>query len=198
MKPFLPILAIICTLFCSHSIVFGQDTEGTMEFDEKKELRKRFSHNVLKLDLLSSLHGDLAFSYEQRFTPRFSIEGGMGVIMFRYVPSFIDWVWLNDKTLSDNNFQGFSFRVQARLYLFKFAADRTYVGLAYRQRNYLRKSEKSIISRDYYFSFGYHMLLSSRLTLDFSTGFGSRRWNNGGYHINSLFIPIGIQLGIRI
>jgi len=153
--------------------------------------------NVIKVNLLSVIYGDLPVYYERAITNSFSIEVGAGVLLPYYFPKLSQY----DEDIEgvENPIGGTSIWIQPKLYYGGRAPENSYVGVQWRQRNYNLENNE-VRHTDISLNFGYQLVLGKRLIFDYNAGVGfgmkKSKIDEGTDGLIGLTMPIGIKLGI--
>lgn len=201
MLKILPLISIVFLLFCNNLNAQTDDAEedNSSFFDDgNNAIASR--KNVLKLDLISTLNGDLSIQYERALSRKFSLEIGVGRILPYYVPELhilINPVLL---TIEDPN-HGYSLWVQPKFYLLDRAPETYYTGIQLRRRYYNIGSENQIFTHnDLILTVGRQFMhIKKRLAIDFNGGYGLRfrKYKNdlGDVEKFQLFYQFSLKLG---
>lgn len=168
------LLAILVVFFANNIIIAQNDSTDNMSyyFDDGGISESR---NILKLNVLSTINGDVSMSYERIFNPSFGLEVGLGVIVPFYITEF-PYFLLGDEPITDPTF-GYSVCFQPRYYLFGEAPELIYIGLLVRERKYVYNDE-NIVLTDLVLNYGGQYSIGRRMTFDYSFGIGIRANEN--------------------
>jgi len=196
-----PLIPIIFLFFCYNLTAQTDDTEddNASFFDDGNNAVAN-RKNVLKLDFISTLNGDLSIQYERAVNKRFSVEIGVGRILPYYVPEFhilINPVLL---TIEDPN-HGYSLWFHPKYYFMDKVPKSYYTGVQLRRRYYNIGSENEIFTHnDLILTAGRQFMhIKQRLAIDFNSGYGLRfrKYKNdqGDVEKFQLFFQFSLKLG---
>ncbi len=175
----LKLLSIFLVIFfvSNSSLQAQNDTidENDAFFDDGGISKKK---NLIKINTLSLLSGDLPVSYERGFGKRLSLEVGVGVLLPFYFNEIPGEAIDNGFGLKKRDL-GYSLTIFPKYYLFSETLDYVYVGFQYRQRNFDRNTQ-SIRQNDYCLIYGFQYYIYSQFSVDFSIGIGFRFTNSIG------------------
>lgn len=158
------------------------------------------SRNLLKINLLAVVHGDLAFNYERILSKRFSLEVGAGILLPYHIPDAAELI-LEEFPIQDPK-NGYSLWIHPRYYVLDNAAERFYLGIQLRRRNYNldNAGNQTIIYSDITYNCGFQWIIGKRYVFDLNYGLGFRSITKKGpgpdCENGTLTIPFGIKLGI--
>lgn len=128
--------------------------------------------NILKVNILSSLSGDVSVSYERVLNHDFSVEVRGGIIRSHYVPDFFsigEYLDNKDEFLIKG---GYSLGIQPRYY-YHSAPELYYTALQLRTRHYILESQDMSFN-DLYIITGTQKIIGENWVLDVSIGIGAR------------------------
>ncbi|MFH2143964.1 MAG: hypothetical protein ABIJ97_16180 [Bacteroidota bacterium] len=151
--------------------------------------------NIVKLNVLAIINGDLPVSYEKTLTNLFSIEVGVGLLLPYYFPE-VPQVF-EDETEIENPDFGYSLLVNPKFYLQHKAPELNYLGVQYRRRNY-NLIDNTIVYTDITINCGLQLNFAKRFVVDYNVGLGYRFKKGGAtnsYNISNVAIPVSIKLG---
>jgi len=155
------------------------------------------SKNLLKVNVLSIVNGDLPFYYERVLSKSFSVEIGAGILLPYYLPELPRLITNNENEIVDPA-GGYSLWIQPKYYIQGKSPELRYFGLQFRKRNYNLKNGV-IITYDLSFITGTQLIFAKRMALDLSIGLGIHSTNKNETDIfrfnNYLTIPVAIKLG---
>ncbi len=130
-------------LISSFSVVSAKTADSTSYFYTKYESEKELTYipNVLKTDVYSIAEGDLPIILEHRFSDRFTLEGGVGVLL-PYTSKFLSLGAAAELNSHFTNTQlGYSFLMEPKLfYKYKTELYQCFI-VRYRHYNQLLISE---------------------------------------------------------
>ncbi len=178
-------LAILCNnIYCQVDDYF----DNGFRFDFKDGETNAI--NIFKIDLLSSLQGDISLFWERRIIEEASIEVGLGYLTSPFIPEIIPitrpYSNTNTNTFSYNaqyaKETGFSYRIMTKYYTngwvdFYF----NYVGFKLSQKYYYFPDNQRLTASDLYFASGRQFRMFSRITLDYCMYVGARFINSTYY-----------------
>lgn len=153
------------------------------------------SKNIIKLDGLSLIQGNLALLYERVINKTVSIETGGGFRLPYYLPDlslpFIRTVPPDFKT-----FPGLSFRLETKYYFHK-APELKYLALRFQHSRF-----PDLSLNDYTFQWGKQHIIGRRGIIDASFGLGFRFQQSSleHYYFNpdasfAIILPLNIKFG---
>lgn len=129
------------------------------------------SRNIIKLNVLSTVNGDVPFNYERILNDAFSIEVGIGLLLPYYYPEEPQLYY--NKVNNTEPGLGYSLMVMPRFYYLHSAPEVFYTGVQWRRRSFYRGGE-NIIRNDITVNYGIQFVLGRRILLDGSIGVGFR------------------------
>jgi hypothetical protein len=135
--------------------------------------------NLIKVNLLALVQGDLPISLERVITKGISIEAGVGVMLPYYTPNLFELLIPDERTIKNPDL-GFSFMVQPKFYIiYKEAPEYSYVGVLYRKRFFSQNNQK-INFDEIAITYGFNLFLGKSNTVLFAyeTGLGLRITTN--------------------
>ncbi len=190
-----PGAALILTLLLA-SPGFSQD-DISAYLDEGKAGNK----NLIKVNLVSSISGNVTVCYERKISKKWSLEAGVGWIL----PYSIEPLHLLEKTTwLTSREMGFSYFLQARNYPMSDALRGFFWSPQFAQSYFKGKQpDRPEIRQNWYtMNFGYQFELLG-LFADISLGLGLRKSKINtedieqfnGNHGSAVVFPIGIKLG---
>lgn len=152
--------------------------------------------NIIKINALAIVNGDLPFSLEKTISEAFGIEIGFGILLPYYVPE-IPKLLTNDIDIVDPGY-GYSLLVNPRFYLQHKAPEFNYWGIQYRRRNY-NLNDGNIIYNNLTINFGLQLSFGKRFLFDYNIGAGIEfkegdKTRSSNY-ISHFAFPISIKLG---
>lgn len=154
--------------------------------------------NVVKVNLLSLLQGDLPISFERVLTKAITIEAGIGIMFPYYVPGSFELFLGEERVIKKPN-MGYSLMLQPKLYLrVKKAPEYSYLSLLYRRRVFSQNNAK-ITFDEFAFTFGFQLFVgkSNQIVTTYESGFGLRIAKD--YSQNSKkyspIAPLNLKLG---
>lgn len=154
------------------------------------------SKNLIKVNVLSIINGDLPFYYERILSKSLSIEIGAGILLPYFVPELPQL--FSDEPEIENPDLGYSIWVNPKYYYHQKAPEMGYMGIQYRRRNYNVENE-SIILTDLTVNFGFQLNFGKRLVVDYNIGAGYKFKTLKSINIKNkpseVSLPIGIKLG---
>jgi hypothetical protein len=130
------------------------------------------NRNIVKVNLVSPIIGDLAFYYERVIFRWVSMEGGAGVLLPYYLQDGAALVAHEHEVNKPD--LGYSLWLHPRFYFMGKAPEYNYVGFQYRLRHYNLKNGQQIEYTDISFNLGFQFFLSKRLMFDYNLGVGFR------------------------
>ena len=190
-----PLLLMTFILLLLHNKVIAQNDsiqDNSYYFDDGSISE---SKNLVKINVLSIIIGDLPVYYERIFGKSFSIEIGAGILLPYYIPE-VTQLFSNKSEIVDPNF-GYSIWLHPKYYI-QQAPELNYFGIQFRRRNY----NQTIICTDLTFNYGLQFILGNRFILDYNVGLGFRfktqKSPNIEKEINEVVpvLPVGVKLGI--
>lgn len=153
--------------------------------------------NLIKLNILSIINGDLPVYYERVLSKSFSIEIGAGILFPYYIPELPQLS--SDSHRIENPDYGYSLWIHPKYYLQDQAPELTYFGIQLRRRNYNQDNE-TIIYTDVTLNYGLQLYFGKRFVFDYNIGIGFRFETDKAidirYNTSGLAVPIGIKLGV--
>jgi hypothetical protein len=154
------------------------------------------SRNIIKVDAISLIHGELPITLERTITRRFSVEGGLGILLPYYVHDFLPLIFDDERQRFTNNKFGSSVWLKAKLYEDR-APDLHYIDFTLHRRNF---AENSVT--DVSFGLGNQLIIGKRLAFDYGFGVGVRFQNTTSEEYifdpdmgMTIIIPLQIKLG---
>jgi hypothetical protein len=158
------------------------------------------ARNIVKVNLVSPIIGDLPFYYERIVGKYFGLEAGAGILLPFYGPEGLG-LFYEDQEIIDP-VSGYSLWFQPKLYLLGKAPQYSYMGFQYRKRHYNLKSKQEIEYLDLTLNFGFQFYLWKRLMLDYNLGIGFRQRKYPVYHVDNgregligIAMPLNLRLG---
>lgn len=158
-------------------------------------------NNVIKINTLSILNGDLPFFYERVFIDEISIEIGAGVLLPFY--NIENNIFYSESSFPITNpTGGYSIWIQPRFYSKHTAPESSYIGFMYRKRFYNQNNEQ-IVFTDFAINIGQQIMIKKRMTCDFSLGAGYKIQEDNSsqiklMHLNNFILPIGLRFGYKL
>lgn len=128
---------LILFLFIGLSRGYAQPDSLSRYFDDKEIST---SKNILKLDLISVIRGDLGLQLEHKISNELSLTAGVGVLMPYYIHDL-----LISTGNQDINSKGFSYQLHSRWYP-EGVPTQNHYGVLFRSRNFadVRTSEYAL------------------------------------------------------
>lgn len=149
--------------------------------------------NIIKINTISIIRGDVPLFYERYLSDIFSIEAGLG-ILFPYYNAENIFNAMNGNTGSYGNPEyGYSFSLQPKVYLSKESPLDHYISLQYRKRSNIGYRE-IYSSHDLVFCSGYQNLFRKRFIFDIIMGIGMR--NDEIYNRNYIVGIFDCKFGV--
>lgn len=155
---------------CSCAILYGQNAEDVDYYLNDGGLSKR--KNLIKLNPISIISGEVPFFYERIFSKSFGMEVGVGVLLPYYNPEFPELIWDNPIGVT-NPVGGYSWYLFPKLYLGRGAPESTYVGFQVRKRNFDTDVGDKVFA-DLTVNFGGQSLVFKSMILELNWGLGFR------------------------
>ena len=155
------------------------------------------SKNLVKINVLSIVNGDLPVYYERIIGKSFSIEFGAGILLPYYIPE-LPQLFLDEPEIENPDF-GHSLWIHPKYYIQHEAPELNYLGIQFRRRSYTQDNQ-AIIFTDLTFNYGLQLIVGKRLVFDYNVGVGFRYKTQESLNIekeiSGLALPIGTKLGI--
>ena len=170
--------------------------------------------NVIKLNMLSPIVGELAVHYERVLTDMMSLEVGGGAMLSYHVPDLIDILSGDGGDITDPSL-GYCLYIHPKFYPQREAPELSFTGPMYRKRVY-NMADRKVVYNDLTWNYGFQLMLAHRMVLDYNLGLGFRFksaefitdpdaanipfYNNNyedyRFRISGLAMPWTIKLGI--
>jgi hypothetical protein len=187
------IFFLFFTILCFPISLWGQaDKESNAYYLDDNHLSS--AKNVIKIDGMALVHGELPFIFERVLARVFSAEAGLGILLPYYIHDFLPLIVHSAPGFSNNQF-GHSLWLKAKLYRDR-APDLDYLDFTFRQRNF-SNAELTDIS----LGWGRQVIVGKRLTFDFGIGVGIRLQRSWGgetaFNSDNSFAPI-VPLQIKM
>ncbi len=195
-------ICILLSLLMISGKLFAQigndDTSDISGYFDDGRISK--AKNIIKVNALSVITGDIPVYYERVLTKRLSIEVGFGILL-PYYGSELPGNTGVDQVISDPD-NGYSIWVHPKYYIWK-SPEGSYLGIQYRRRSY-NENGFNIIYSDYTINYGFQFIIGSRGIMDINLGLGLRdkKVPNGflteswELEKTALVVPFGIRFGI--
>jgi hypothetical protein len=156
---------------------FGLNVQGQTDTSKAKDVSYYFDDNgiselknVLKINILSIIQGDVPFYYERTFNKILSIEAGLGFQLPYFVKSPIS-IRNNEDPIIKSPDSGLSIWIFPRFYLAKTAPEGIYIGPQFRKRFYNQGTEKINVN-DITYNAGLQFFTGKHFIIDLATGAG--------------------------
>lgn len=199
MKRYLCAPIITFFLFLSFDTVYAQSDsiqDNSYYFDDGGISDAK---NVIKLNILSTINGDLSLFYERVLFNSFSIEFGAGLILPYYITELPKL--FSDEAEIKKPDSGYSLWIHPKYYFQQKAPELYFIGIQIRRRNY-NQDYQTIVYTDITLNYGLQLILAKRIAFEYNIGIGYRFSDETASSqktgINELIIPIGIKFGIII
>ncbi len=159
----------------------------------------RLGDQLVKVNLLAIIHGDLPFYYEKIINDFLSLEIGAGLLLPYYIPEVVQIFTLEDE-ISDLNL-GYSFWLFPKYYFSADAPNGWYGGPQIRTRHY--KSDNGNFSYfDFTYNVGYLHTFGEIFLIEINAGTGYRFKNNNKLksygESDNFVIPFSVKFGIQL
>jgi hypothetical protein len=156
--------------------------------------------NIIKVNFISPIMGDVPFYYERLLGKYIGIEAGVGILLPYYGPEGLGILY-EEKEIVDPGL-GYSIWVQPKVYFFGKAPEYNYMGFQYRKRHYNLNNGQQIDHIDLTLNFGFQFFITNRLLLDYNIGIGFRQRKYSVYHsanategLIGIAMPMNLRLG---
>jgi hypothetical protein len=164
MKILLHTILLLIIFFLIQPTLKAQDKENDPSYYfQDKGISS--SKNIIKMDLLSLLRGNVGLNYERVLNKTLTIESGLGLRVGYFFPDFT-LPYMGQPEI----FQGsaLTFMIQPKFYFYR-APERKYVGICYQLTRF-----SQLQSHDYTIQLGTQLIKGKRLIMDAAFGFGIR------------------------
>lgn len=155
--------------------------------------------NIIKINILSAINGDLPLYYERALSKSFSIEIGAGLLLPYYILE-LPQIFSTEAEIINPDF-GYSLWIHPKYYLQQNAPELNYFGVQIRKRNY-NQNNQTIVYTDVTLNYGLQLILGKRIAFDYNVGIGVRfkreKSTSEKNVITGIALPIGIKIGIII
>lgn len=169
-----PIYIILIIASFANAKLYAQMNDETAAYFDDNNISS--GNNLIKFDLVSLIHGDLAFSYERFLIDQISIEVGAGILLPYYTPQLL---YIIDSEMEEEDpfeitdpHSGYSFLLRGKYY-YDIYREGGYFAMQYRHRNY-KLTDSRVIHNDLTFNYGYQIIFRNNFLLDLSAGIGAR------------------------
>ena len=190
------ILLVYILLISHHKVIAQNDSiqDNSYYFDDGGISE---SKNLVKINVLSIVNGDLPVYYERIIGKSFSIEFGAGILLPYYIPE-LPQLFLDEPEIENPDF-GHSLWIHPKYYIQHEAPELNYLGIQFRRRSYTQDNQ-AIIFTDLTFNYGLQLILGKRFVFDYNVGVGfsfkTQKSLNIEKEISGVALPIGVKLGI--
>ena len=154
------------------------------------------SKNILKINVLSVITGDLPLYYERVISRSFTIEVGAGLLFPYFIPNSIQNEFDSEPLESPDI--GYSIWIHPKIYLRQEAPELDYIGVQYRKRTYRQNGESNSLT-DITLNGGLQIMPLSRMVFDFNIGLGISFNDENSTapedRIAGVAFPIGVKIG---
>ncbi|MCK4662030.1 MAG: hypothetical protein KAT68_04150 [Bacteroidales bacterium] len=152
--------------------------------------------NLVKINFLSIINGDIPVYYERILSKSIGIEVGVGLLLPYYCFEISNL--FSEDTKIENPDYGYSLWIQPKYYFQQKAPELNYFGIQLRQRNY-NQDNQTIVFTDLTINLGLQFIIRKRIIFDYNVGVGCRFINEKSADINKSFgglaIPTAFKLG---
>lgn len=152
------------------------------------------SKNLIKLNVFSTISGNLAITYERLFTENFTADASIGFLL-PYTIEPIPEIFFSDKLFPGRD-MGYSFALQLKLFLYE-PHDRVYYSVKYSHNEF---SRHTVDFREQLITFhcGYQFYIRKRINLEFAFGLGFRSITTSPDEVGSIVnivLPLTFNIG---
>jgi hypothetical protein len=162
-------------------------------------------YNVIKFNPILLYTGDAPLYYERRLARFASIEVGAGVQLPYWKRDLYDVISgsQSGESISPPPTSGYSIYANPRIYLGGNGVQGTYIGFAYRQRNFKLSPDDRLLFTDYAVNYGTQAVIWGHFSLDYNLGIGMRSYKqtyqgnivNAGQNASRPIYPFHLKIG---
>ena len=157
-------------------------------------------NQVLKVNVISIVNGDLPLYYERAFGKSFGIEIGAGILLPYYTSPRLSGIFSQKFEINNQNL-GYSIWFQPKYYVRRDALDSYYIGLQFKRKDFNQNIKTQVIT-GYTLNYGFQFILGKRIIIDLSAGLGisslkTKQRQNNAIKITALTIPLDLKIGFH-
>ncbi len=153
--------------------------------------------NIVKLNILSIINGDLPLYYERILSKSISIEVGVGLLLPYYIPE-LPQILSEEASDIKNPDLGYSLWIHPKLYIFHEAPELSYIGMQLRRRNY-NQDYQTFRYTDITVNYGIQFIVGKRIVFDCNIGLGlfinAKKSTLNDSYIDGIALPLGVKIG---
>lgn len=187
-----PILILLFVLLLSNTMLLAQNdsiNDISYYFDDGISGQK----NLIKLNAMSIINGDLPVFYERILGNSIGIEVGVGLLLPYYVYELGD-IFTEGAKIENFNL-GYSLWIHPKYYVTHNAPELGYWGIQFRKRNYSQTKSFTDIT----INTGAQYIIGKRMTISVNVGMGIRfnkdKTNETSELEEGFIIPFAIKIG---
>ena len=171
MRAFLTILFTTLLLVCLPDSLFSQVNNKDSLSNYLDDNGISTAKNIVKVNLLSIVNGDLPVYYENILSGSITYELGAGILLPYYVPELPEIFSKDDKEVT-NVKSGYSLRFDVRFYYFSIAPEGIFGFVNVRRKHFYIRNDNPFNFTAFSMGMGIQQFISKRIMIDFTIGRG--------------------------